>query len=83
MLVIVKTIDKVRRSFLWKGRKEVNDDWCMVIACKNVARSIDLGGLEVLGSLIYKLCAGCYFITNYKMFDFFYLKFDHSSYSKK
>jgi hypothetical protein len=43
---MIKDIDKVRRAFLWKGRKEVNGSSCLV-AWDKVTRPLSLGGLGV------------------------------------
>ena len=40
---VIKAIDKIRRAFLWKGRKEINGVSCLV-AWEKVARHINLGG---------------------------------------
>ncbi|WVZ97153.1 LOW QUALITY PROTEIN: hypothetical protein U9M48_042708, partial [Paspalum notatum var. saurae] len=37
---VIKAIDKIRRAFLWKGRKEINGGHCL--------RPLDLGGLGIL-----------------------------------
>ena len=42
----VRAIDKIRRSFLWKGRKEINGGSCLV-AWEKIMRPIDLGGLGI------------------------------------
>ena len=42
----IKAIDKIRRSFLWKGRKEVNGGCCLV-AWEKVMRPLELGGLGI------------------------------------
>jgi len=42
----LKAIDKIRRSFLWKGRREVNGGHCMV-AWPKVCRPRELGGLGI------------------------------------
>jgi len=42
---IIRAVDKIR-SFLWKGRKEVNGGSCLV-AWKKVLRPLDLGGLGI------------------------------------
>ena len=42
----IRAIDKIRRSFLWKGRKEINGGSCLV-AWEKVMRPIDLGGLGI------------------------------------
>lgn len=42
----LKAIDKCRRGFLWKGRKEVRGGHCL-IAWPKVARPIELGGLGI------------------------------------
>jgi hypothetical protein len=49
----IRAIDKIRRGFLWKGRKDANGGSCLV-AWEKVMRPIDLGGLgihnlEILG----------------------------------
>ena len=44
---VIKVVDKVRRAFLWKGRKEVNGGRCLV-AWDKVTRPLSLGGLGVL-----------------------------------
>ena len=41
---VVKAIDKIQRTFLWKGCKEVNGGHCLV-AWGRVKRPIDLGRL--------------------------------------
>ena len=43
---VIKAIDKIRRAFLWKGRKEINGGSCLV-AWEKVARHINLGGLGI------------------------------------
>lgn len=50
---VTKAIDKIRRAFLWKGRKEVNG-WNCLVAWDRVKRPFELGGLgipdlEILG----------------------------------
>jgi len=42
----IRAVDKIRRSFLWKGRKEANGGSCLV-AWEKVMRPIDLGGLGI------------------------------------
>jgi hypothetical protein len=49
----IRAIDKIRRGFLWKVRKDVNGGCCLV-AWEKVMRPFDLGGqgihnLEVMG----------------------------------
>jgi hypothetical protein len=43
----IKAVDKLRRAYLWKGRKQINDGSCLV-AWEKVQRPLDLGGLGVL-----------------------------------
>jgi hypothetical protein len=43
---VIKAIDKIRRSFSWKGRKEVNGGCCLV-AWEKVVRPIHHGGLGI------------------------------------
>jgi len=40
------SIDKIRRNFLWKGRKEANGGCCLV-AWEKVMHPLDLGGLGI------------------------------------
>lgn len=42
----IRSIDKIRRNFLWKGRKEANGGCCLV-AWEKVMRPLDLGGLGI------------------------------------
>src|SRR6266540_2591477 len=42
----LKAIDKIRRGFLWKGRKDVKGGHCLV-AWPKVARPLELGGLGI------------------------------------
>ena len=42
----IKAIDKIRRGFLWKGRKDVLGGHCLV-AWGKVTRSKELGGLGI------------------------------------
>ena len=41
----IRAVDKIRRSFLWKGRKEVNGG--IIVAWEKVMRPLDLGGLGI------------------------------------
>jgi hypothetical protein len=50
---VIKAIDKIRRVFLWKGRKDIKSGHCLV-RWERVCRPLDLGGLgihnlEILG----------------------------------
>ena len=47
VVVCLKAVDKIRRNFLWRGRKEVNGGHCL-IACPKVSRPKELGGLGIL-----------------------------------
>jgi len=43
----IKAINKIRRAFLWKGRREVQGGCCLV-AWEKVQRPLNLGGLGIL-----------------------------------
>jgi hypothetical protein len=43
---VFKEIDKIRRGFIWKGRKEVNGGSCLV-SWETVTEPIYLGGLGI------------------------------------
>jgi hypothetical protein len=43
----IKAIDKIRRGYLWRGRKEVNGSH-FLLAWPKVCRSQELGGLGIL-----------------------------------
>jgi len=43
---VLKAIDKIRRAFLWKGRKDVKGGHCM-LAWPKVTRLVFLGGLGI------------------------------------
>ena len=43
----IGAIDKFRRGFLWKGRKEINGGSCLV-AWEKVMRPLELGGLGII-----------------------------------
>ena len=42
----IKAINKIRRAFLWKGRREVQGGCCLV-AWEKVQRPLELGGLGI------------------------------------
>ena len=42
----IKAIDKIRRGFVWRGRKEAKDGHCL-IAWPKVCRAKELGGLGI------------------------------------
>ncbi|GJM99225.1 hypothetical protein PR202_ga16307 [Eleusine coracana subsp. coracana] len=44
---IIKVINKARRGFLWRGRKEDNDRSCLV-AWEKVQCPLDIGELGIL-----------------------------------
>jgi hypothetical protein len=44
---MIKTTNKIRRAFVWEGRKEVHGGHCLG-ARGWVKRQIDLGGLRIL-----------------------------------
>ena len=43
----IKAIAKIRRAFLWKGRKQVNGGSCLV-SWEKVQRPLEFGGLGIL-----------------------------------
>ena len=43
---LLRAIDKMRRAFLWKGRRQVNGEHCPV-AWERACRPIELGGLGI------------------------------------
>lgn len=43
---VIKSIDKIRRGFIWKGRKEVNGGNYLV-SWDIITRPLNLSGLEV------------------------------------
>ena len=43
---VLKAIDKIRRSFLWKGRKDARGGHCL-LAWPKVTRPVYLGGLGI------------------------------------
>jgi hypothetical protein len=43
----MRATDKIRRGFLWKGRKEINGGYCLV-AWEKVMRPLELGGLSII-----------------------------------
>jgi hypothetical protein len=42
-----KAIDKIQRSYFWRGHKEVKGGHCLVVSDK-VCRPIEMGGLGIL-----------------------------------
>jgi hypothetical protein len=43
----IRSIDKIRRAFMWKGHKQVNGGSCLV-AWDKVQQPLDYGGLGIL-----------------------------------
>jgi hypothetical protein len=50
---VIKEIDKIRKGFLWRGRREVKGGHCMV-AWGKVCRPLNFGGLGI--SSLPELC---------------------------
>jgi hypothetical protein len=43
---VIKAIDRIRRNFLWQGRKEGKGGHCL-LAWSNVTRPKEMGGLGI------------------------------------
>jgi hypothetical protein len=55
---VIKAIDKIRRVFLWKGRKDIKGGHCLV-GWQRVCRPYDLGGLGIYNIETLGWAIGC------------------------